>query len=110
MKHSNNQTGFAGLFFREIARIASDHSLLLTLILAPLFYAFFYGSIYINKEEEEVQLAVVDDDNSNLSRLLSQQIDHSQIVKLIYYPESFRGKGACVRREMSGLFLYTQRS
>lgn len=104
MKHFNNRAGIFGLFFREIARIASDHSLLLTLILAPLFYAFFYGSIYINKEEEEIQLAIVDDDNSNLSRLLAQQIDHSQIVKLIQYPNLSEAKEHMYQGKCQGYF------
>lgn len=74
------------LFLRETSLVAKDHSLLLTLLIAPLLYAFFYGSIYINKEEENVKLAVVDDDQSRLSRLLQQNIDNSPMVELIHFP------------------------
>lgn len=68
---------------REVKLIGKDHSLLLTLLIAPLLYAFFYGSIYINKEEVEVPLAVVDDDQTHLSRLLTEQIDNTQAVSVI---------------------------
>lgn len=80
------QPSLIKLFFREASLVAKDHSLLLTLLIAPLLYAFFYGSIYINKEEQNVKLAVVDDDHSRLSRLLQQNIDNSPIVELIHFP------------------------
>jgi ABC-2 type transport system permease protein len=67
---------------REIQLIAKDHSLLLTVLIAPLLYAFFYGSIYINKEESAVPLALVDDDQSGLSRLLTQQLDNTSIIEV----------------------------
>lgn len=71
------------VLLREVSVIGKDHSLLLTLLIAPLLYAFFYGSIYINKEEEGVKLAIIDEDGSAISRLLIQQIDHSQATHTI---------------------------
>lgn len=71
------------LFLREVSGIGRDHSLLLTLLIAPVLYAFFYGSIYTNKEEEEVKLGLVDDDHSSVSRLLSQQLDNTQMVSIL---------------------------
>ncbi len=65
--------------------IPKDHSLLLTLLIAPLLYAFFYGSIYINKEEENVKLGLVDDDNTSLSRLLTQHINNSPVVEIVQF-------------------------
>jgi ABC-2 type transport system permease protein len=67
---------------RELQLIAKDHSILLTVLIAPLLYAFFYGSIYINKEESEVPLAIVDDDQSGLSRLLAMQLDNTGMVQV----------------------------
>ncbi len=65
--------------------VPKDHSLLLTLLIAPLLYAFFYGSIYINKEEENVKLGLVDDDNTSLSRLLAQNINNSPVVDIVQF-------------------------
>jgi ABC-2 type transport system permease protein len=74
------------VFLRELKLIGEDHSLLLTLLIAPLLYMFFYGSIYSFKEEEKVKLAVVDDDQSSLSRLLMQQINNLQMVDILIVP------------------------
>ncbi|MCK9421563.1 MAG: ABC transporter permease [Bacteroidales bacterium] len=74
------------VFFRELKLIGEDHSLLLTLLIAPVLYLFFYGSIYSFKEEEKVKLAVVDDDQSSLSRMLTQQINNLQMVDVLLEP------------------------
>jgi ABC-2 type transport system permease protein len=73
----------ARLFLREVKLVAQDHSLLLTLLIAPLLYAFFYGSIYSYKVEEKVLLAVADDDKSELSRTFLQQLTKMQIVEVV---------------------------
>lgn len=80
-----NRPHILRIFLREVAMIPKDHSLLLTLLIAPLLYAFFYGSIYINKEEENVKLGLVDDDNTSLSRLLAQNINNSPVVEIIQF-------------------------
>ncbi len=71
------------LFLRELKLVAKDHSLLLTLLLAPLIYAFFYGSIYMYKVEEKVMLGVVDEDNSNLSRTFVEQVSKLQVAQIV---------------------------
>ncbi|PSL42500.1 ABC-2 type transport system permease protein [Chitinophaga niastensis] len=71
------------LFLREAKMVAHDHSLLLTLLIAPLLYAFFYGSLYSYKVEEKVKLAVADDDKSELSRAFLQQLNKMQIADVV---------------------------
>ncbi len=71
------------LLKREIRLVSTDHSLLLTLLIAPLLYAFFYGSIYSQKEEQGVKIAVADADGSSLSRNIVEQIDATPIVNVI---------------------------
>ncbi len=77
---------FLNLLKREMRLVTGDHSLLLTLLIAPVLYAFFYGSIYQNKEEKEVKIAVVDADNSQLSRLLIEKIDATPVADVISSP------------------------
>lgn len=74
---------FLDLLKRELRLITADHSLLLTLLIAPVLYAFFYGSIYSQKEEIEVKIAVIDADGSHLSRLFIQQIDATKTAHVI---------------------------
>ncbi|RFS18869.1 ABC transporter permease [Chitinophaga silvatica] len=71
------------VFLREIKLVGTDHSLLLTLLLAPVFYAFFYGSIYKFKVEEKVLLAVADDDKSELSRTFVSELNKMQIASVV---------------------------
>lgn len=74
---------FLDLLKRELRLITTDHTLLLTLLIAPVLYAFFYGSIYINKGEQEVKLAVVDADGSSLSRMISEQINATALADVV---------------------------
>lgn len=80
------------LLKREIRLVTSDHSLLLTLLIAPVLYAFFYGSIYSQKEEKEVKIAVVDADGSSLSRLITQQLDLSEMAEVQSAPNLTNAK------------------
>lgn len=74
---------FIDLLKREMRLIVGDHSLLLTLLIAPVLYAFFYGSIYSHKEERAVKIAVVDSDGSALSRLITEQINATPIADVL---------------------------
>lgn len=49
---------------REIDWIISDLDLIAMLLAAPLFYSFFYGTMYMNKIETEIPVAVYDEDRS----------------------------------------------
>lgn len=93
---------------REAAHIGSDHSLLLTLLIAPLLYAFFYGSIYTYKEEEGVELAVIDDDHTALSRLLVQQVSNAQVTTVFTVPTIEDAKEAMYQGHCQG-FLYIEK-
>lgn len=99
---------FTDLFKRELRLITGDHSLLLTLLIAPVLYAFFYGSIYINKEEQNVKIAVVDDDGSSLSRLISKEINATQIAKVIPVANLEQAKQKMYRGDVEGYFYIEQ--
>jgi len=96
------------LTLREVRIIAKDHSLLLTLLIAPLLYAFFYGSIYSYKEEEGVKLAIVDDDHTYLSRMISQQVGHAQVTSTFIVPTVEDAKAAMYNGYCQG-FLYIEK-
>ena len=93
------------LLLREAKLVAKDHSLLLTLLIAPLLYAFFYGSIYSYKTEEEVPIAVVDEDHTGLSRLMIQQIDNTQMVHVAAITNLAAAKESLLHGDVQG-FLY----
>ncbi|MDN5626876.1 MAG: ABC transporter permease [Weeksellaceae bacterium] len=68
---------------REIRNVSKDASLFLILLLAPILYAFMYGSIYLNKGEEKVKLALVDDDATTISRTLTSELNSTSIIDII---------------------------
>ncbi|MFT3827492.1 MAG: ABC transporter permease [Chitinophagaceae bacterium] len=107
MSQHNSISNLWRLTLREASLIIKDHSLLLTLLIAPLVYAFFYGSIYTYKEEEGVKLAVVDDDHSNLSRLITQQLSNAQITAVFRVPTVEDAKEAMYRGQCQG-FMYIE--
>ncbi len=101
----SNLKAILKLFLREAALVAKDHSLLLTLLLAPLFYAFFYGSIYTNKEEEELKLAVIDADHSHLSKTIVEQINALQITTVFPVADITQAQQEMYKGNCSG-YLY----
>ncbi|RPD41940.1 ABC transporter permease [Chitinophaga barathri] len=96
------------LLLREVKMVAHDHSLLLTLLIAPLLYAFFYGSIYSYKTEEEVPIAVVDEDGSGLSQTLIRQIDNTQMVDVAAVTTLEKAKESMYYGHTQG-FLYIEK-
>jgi ABC-2 type transport system permease protein len=97
--------GISSVFFRELRMIGHDHSLLLTLLIAPLLYLFFYGSIYSYKEEKKVKLAIVDEDHSSLSRLLMEQLNDLQMVDVVLEPSIEQAQQKMYSGECQG-YLY----
>ena len=94
---------------REAKRISKDFTLVLTLLIAPLFYAFFYGSIYINKKEQNVKIIVVDKDNSELSRRLTKMFDESSYVEVVGVSQNFEvAKKAFLAYKVQGIVQFSK--
>jgi ABC-2 type transport system permease protein len=68
------------IFSREIMKIIRDKNLLMIFIVAPMTYPLMYGAIYMNKVEQNVPVAIYDEDNSVLSRGLIREIDAHQNI------------------------------
>lgn len=96
------------LFFREMRLVVKEHSLLLTLLLAPLFYAFMYGSIYINKVETQVPLAIIDTDQSATSRLLIREIASDPMIQSVPVNSLAEAQEMMNRGEVNGYFFIDQ--
>ncbi len=78
MKH------FKEKIISEINFIRKDLNIILIILSAPLFYALFYGSIYLNKSEKNVPVAVVDLDKSELSRAIVKSLNNHQLINVEY--------------------------
>lgn len=67
----------------ELQLIIRDKSILLTCLVAPILYAFFVGSIYMEKDVSEIPIAIIDYDHSKLSRKVSELVDTNEKVKVL---------------------------
>ncbi len=68
------------IVLREIQLILHDSDVFLLALLAPLFYSLFYGSLYIYKTERDVQIAIVDCDETPMSRFFIRSLDAHELV------------------------------
>ena len=119
------------IFSDELNVIFNDHSILLTIIVAPMLYLFFLGSIYLNKEIEEVPIAIVDMDKTPVTRQLIRMVDASPKLKIVqstgnmaeakdlyykmeaqgilYFPKNFGKKLKRLEGADAGLYLNNSR-
>lgn len=67
---------------REITWIFTDIDLLAMLIVAPLFYSFFYATMYMNKVENEIPVAVYDEDHSAESLSFIKELNAHPKIKI----------------------------
>lgn len=92
----------------ELKLVVSDHSILLTVIIAPLLYAFFLGSIYLNKDIEKIRFAVVDYDNSPTSREVIRMLAANQMIEMAGSLEDYdEGVEKLMNLEVQGFLVFT---
>ena len=70
------------IFIRELRLVSKDVNIISVLLLAPLFYSFFYGSIYFNKIETNVEISIMDLDNSATAHKIIRYLDSHQTVSV----------------------------
>jgi ABC-2 type transport system permease protein len=74
--------GIITLLKREIKIISKDTDLITIILLSPLLYALFLGTIYLNKTESDVPMVVVDMDKSYTSKAFIRNLDAHQLIKI----------------------------
>ena len=67
-------SGIGGTFVAEWRRVLGDRGVLGLFILAPMLYAVFYPQPYLGQLVRNIPIAVVDQDNTDLSRGLIQAL------------------------------------
>ena len=66
----------------EINLILSDRSLIMILLVSPIFYSLFYGSIYLNKTSHNLPIGIIDNQKSTISRKLTNSINSHPKLKV----------------------------
>ena len=86
---------------REFKFVKSDFDLITILLVAPLFYLFFYSSFYYNKAESKAPVAIVDLDRSLSSKRLIHEIDTHQMLSAAVVTTNFEeAKLSLYKREV----------
>ena len=83
MRITGQLRSIGSIMRREAEIIRRDSDIFMIILVAPLFYAFFYGAVYLEKGESDVPVAIVDCDRSPLSCELARRIDAHQLVKVV---------------------------
>jgi ABC-2 type transport system permease protein len=69
--------GIGGAFKAEWRRVLGTRSAFSLIVLAPLVYGIYYPQPYLNQILRKLPIAVVDDDQSDLSRQIVETLDAS---------------------------------
>ncbi len=103
-----NWKSIKSIFNNELKIVISDHSILLTVVLAPLLYAFFLGSIYVNKDIDQIRFAVVDYDNTKTTRTLTRMLAASQKIDMVGHLDSYEDAVAKLKNiDINGFLVFT---
>lgn len=85
---------------KELKELLKDGGFLLLALGGPLFYSFFYPFPYMHDVARQIPVAVVDEDNSYLSRQLVRMMRAEEEIKPVSYSALSEAKKALDRREV----------
>jgi len=90
---------------REFYRIFERKTLYLLMILLPIVLFTLYGLIYKSESVTEIPIAIVDNDNSQLSRTITQFVESSSALRIEKYFNSIDEVKSAIRKgEIQGAF------
>jgi ABC-2 type transport system permease protein len=75
-------------FIKELRRILTDKRIAVTMLAGPFIYAFLFGGVYLSGRIRHVPIVIVDQDQSMLSRDLTQALLSSENLSLAFYAVS----------------------
>ncbi|TFU05860.1 ABC transporter permease [Polymorphobacter arshaanensis] len=97
---------FARTFADTLVDVATTRVLLFTMVVAVLFYGFFYPAPYAHQAASGVPIVVVDLDRSTLSRALLRNLAAARAVSIIAEAPDLTAAAALSRdREADGIIL-----
>jgi ABC-2 type transport system permease protein len=83
------EPGVAGAFTAEWRRVLGDRGVLGLFVLAPVLYSVFYPQPYLGQIVRDIPIAVVDQDDSELSRGLMQALEAHGNIKVALRAATF---------------------
>ncbi len=108
MKHQIKKIIHKTVFFREINRIIHDKNIFLLVLIAPILYVFFYGSVYINNSVRHLDIGLIDRDNSSLSAMVRQYCLADPMLDVHAYHSLEEAKKDLYRQKICAYILIPQ--
>jgi ABC-2 type transport system permease protein len=90
--------GIGGAFLAEWRRVLAMRGAFMLLVLGPIVYGFYYPQPYLNQILRKIPIAVVDADQSELSRRIVQTLDASGAVKVAFRADTLVDARAALDR------------
>jgi ABC-2 type transport system permease protein len=90
--------GLGGAFVDEWRRVLAMRGAFILLMVAPLVYGIYYPQPYLNQILRKIPIAVVDSDQSELSRRIVQMLDASGAVNVALRAETLADARAALDR------------
>ena len=90
--------GIGGAFVAEWRRVLAMRGAFILLVLGPIVYGFYYPQPYLNQILRKIPIAVVDADQSELSRRIVQTLDASGAVKVAFRANTLVDARAALHR------------
>lgn len=81
-----NLKPFKSVLIREFKHFLTSPSLLLICIGAPLLFSFMFSSLYYNRRASEINIGIVNTDNTAMSRKLVRDFDAAPELKTTLRP------------------------
>lgn len=72
----------------EINLVFKNKDMLLLLFVGPIFLTLLFGGVYLNSYVNDIPIAVLDEDNSSMSRMIIQQFSENDRFAVKYYCDS----------------------
>ncbi|MCT4604896.1 MAG: ABC transporter permease [Marinisporobacter sp.] len=76
---------FLKMIFKELKNTIFDRDVILLISLGSIFLTLLFGGVYINSYIEDIPVAILDEDNSSLSRMIVQQFGDDDRFDLTYH-------------------------
>jgi len=93
-----DRPGIAGAFVGEWQRVLAIRGAFILLIAAPLIYGIYYPQPYLNQILRKLPIAVVDADQSELSRRIVETLDASGTLSVVARPRTLADARAVIDR------------
>lgn len=79
---------FLKSLLKDIKDTLFDKDIIILLLIGPIFLTLFFGGVYVNDYLEDIPIAVLDNDNSQTSRMIVNSFDENTRFNIVKYPKS----------------------